>query len=381
MEEKTLSVWNAHRANTIRRKEGQDQTEFTFKWRAERKSEGIFSDVFTHHVLDAEGKVIATLRDKELEDWAVVSWLYDYNFEDMQKIAISAFYATSHCPEQRAQQYIRDYEKQLNEDLKELEPSLHEEYKSKFRDWVSTLFNKHSRIMSAAITGPARFPSARNQKANDSYDRSSQDFQQWRENYKKRSDRLVESLKSPEQKADEEWLKIRNDINRSASIIFAVDTKNPNWRGTSRSLIVSNLANRMDTLANNGNIEMLRRATEYIKELNSKFKEKGGKDIFTPRHKFWKLLEVAEAKVKAQEERSNKEDVEIEFDGGTVVKNFTEDRLQILFDEKPDRATIDKLKKNGFRWSPSNMAWQRFLNTNSYYACAAVVPVTVYQLR
>ena len=76
-----------------------------------------------------------------------------------------------------------------------------------------------------------------------------------------------------------------------------------------------------------------------------------------------------------------KEDVEIEFEGGKVVKNFSEDRLQIIFPGKPDSETISKLKSNGFRWSPRFMAWQRQLTDNSYYACARVVPVTVEQLK
>lgn len=379
MEEKFLSVWNAHRAKTIRRKEGQDQNEYNFVWRANKTASGFFVDYYIHQVQKDNGEVVCEISDKDLESWIVTSWKYDYNFEDLKKEAVSAFYATSHRPEERAQYYIRDYEKNLHSDLVYLDPSLHAEYKEKFRGWVSSLFAKHSRIMSAAITGPARFPTSRNNKANDAYDNAIREFQSWRENFKKRSDKLVESLKTPEQRAHEEWLQVKSDINRSASIIFSIDT-HKNF-GTSRTLIVSNLANRMETLANNGNIDMLQRATEYIKELSARFKEEGGKEIFTSRHKFWKLLEVAEAKVKAAEERANLEDVEIEFDGGTVVKNYAEDRLQILFDEKPDRAMIDNLKRHGFRWSPSNMAWQRMLNTNSYYACADVIPVTVDQLR
>lgn len=52
------------------------------------------------------------------------------------------------------------------------------------------------------------------------------------------------------------------------------------------------------------------------------------------------------------------EHVEIDFDGGQIVTNEDINRVQILFDEKPDEATRSKLKSYGFRWSPREKAWQ-----------------------
>lgn len=56
-----------------------------------------------------------------------------------------------------------------------------------------------------------------------------------------------------------------------------------------------------------------------------------------------------------------------EFDGGRVEANTDANRLQILFDEKPDEETREALKSNGFRWSPKAEAWQRQLTDNAYY--------------
>ena len=61
-----------------------------------------------------------------------------------------------------------------------------------------------------------------------------------------------------------------------------------------------------------------------------------------------------------------------QFDGGEIVRNLEADRLQILFDEKPDEATRAKLKQNGFRWSPTNSAWQRKLTPNAEIAARRV---------
>ncbi len=52
------------------------------------------------------------------------------------------------------------------------------------------------------------------------------------------------------------------------------------------------------------------------------------------------------------------EHAEIDFDGGTIVTNEEVNRVQILFDEKPDEETRSNLKSNGFRWSPREGAWQ-----------------------
>lgn len=56
------------------------------------------------------------------------------------------------------------------------------------------------------------------------------------------------------------------------------------------------------------------------------------------------------------------------FDGGTVKPNKDINRLQIFFDDKPDADIRAELKSNGFRWAPSEGAWQRQLTDNALYA-------------
>ena len=54
-----------------------------------------------------------------------------------------------------------------------------------------------------------------------------------------------------------------------------------------------------------------------------------------------------------------------EHDGFQIVRNAEQNRLQIIFDGKPDDDTRQALKQNGFRWSPRNSAWQRQLTDNA----------------
>lgn len=66
-----------------------------------------------------------------------------------------------------------------------------------------------------------------------------------------------------------------------------------------------------------------------------------------------------------------------EFDGGEVVINTELNRLQIVFDGRPDDAMRDSLKSHGFRWAPSQSAWQRQLTDNAIYAAKKITGVQV----
>ena len=71
------------------------------------------------------------------------------------------------------------------------------------------------------------------------------------------------------------------------------------------------------------------------------------------------------------EELSAKKEVEFEgwaFEGGVVKMDVQANRLQVFFDEKPDRDTCSAMRHGGFRWAPSVGAWQRQLTDNAIYA-------------
>ena len=60
------------------------------------------------------------------------------------------------------------------------------------------------------------------------------------------------------------------------------------------------------------------------------------------------------------------------FEGGEAVANQEENRLQLIFDGKPTEEQRSQLKRWGFRWSPTNRAWQRQLNNNAIYAAGQI---------
>lgn len=56
------------------------------------------------------------------------------------------------------------------------------------------------------------------------------------------------------------------------------------------------------------------------------------------------------------------------FPGGRAEINEGEKRLQLFFEEKPSEEQRRELKSNGFKWAPSQGAWQRQLTKNAIYA-------------
>lgn len=51
--------------------------------------------------------------------------------------------------------------------------------------------------------------------------------------------------------------------------------------------------------------------------------------------------------------------------GVVILRSLDDNRIRLQFAGKPSAVVIQMLKRNGFRWSPSQMAWQRMLNAES----------------
>lgn len=64
---------------------------------------------------------------------------------------------------------------------------------------------------------------------------------------------------------------------------------------------------------------------------------------------------------------------ETQYNGFTLVENFESDRLQFIFDRKPNETVRTILKNNSFRWSRKTRAWQRHLNGNGRYAAKQAI--------
>ena len=103
-------------------------------------------------------------------------------------------------------------------------------------------------------------------------------------------------------------------------------------------------------LTNNGaNIRRLRQRLERLE------RSAAGADVKSPEH--WEDLKKQKGAT-----------TEVE-----VVENTEEKRIQLVFQGKPAAEIRATLKRFGFRWSPSNMAWQRHLNNAGRFAAENVL--------
>lgn len=365
MEKTTLTLRNCHRAIKVRQKSAPEKGDWDWSWHGKSEPTGFVSSTFYNVAKNATTGEIVDVKDIDLclKEWEAVEWAYEYNFESLYQQGVRAFSGTSHSPEVRAMQYIRQYETLLLSDLEKVPEAEHQAYFEKFRNWVSTLFLRHANVLSPMITGPARFNNRRNTSANNSYDKAVEEFNKWRENYAKGVLRRIEAAKSPEQRADEEWESFKKEILWSISAIKEIDD---GARGYNRALFVSSLFGKIERKANNGRSDLVIRALDFIKE----FSEKLRKPIFTSRHKVWKLAEECKWKEAKKAENAERDSAEFQFDSGMVVMNYAENRLQIIHDEKPSVEVRSRLKQHGFHWSPMQGAWQRQLTRSAICAAA-----------
>ena len=91
-------------------------------------------------------------------------------------------------------------------------------------------------------------------------------------------------------------------------------------------------------------------------------------------------LQNSNAKIKSAKERlatmKRQEDTETTsktISGVQIVDNKEADRVQIIFDGKPDEAMRSKLKGSGWRWSPRNTAWQRKRTDNAMRSAEQII--------
>lgn len=82
-----------------------------------------------------------------------------------------------------------------------------------------------------------------------------------------------------------------------------------------------------------------------------------------------------QARVDGLTKESARPTVAVEFSGGRMEDNAEDCRVRIFHDAKPSVDVIQKLKANGFHWSPSNKAWQRLRNDSARWAATRVTGV------
>ena len=150
----------------------------------------------------------------------------------------------------------------------------------------------------------------------------------------------------------------------------------------SKEVIKSDDENAIEALEEK--IDSLREVQENMKEINKYYRKHHtleGCDLLTEKQ-LQKLQGSMDqfgydkrCQQRVDELKKTKEKGTSEADYGDfkVIENTELMRIQIVFDGKPDEAIRSTLKANGFRWAPSQGAWQRQLTSNGKCALRRAV--------
>jgi hypothetical protein len=228
-----------------------------------------------------------------------------------------------------------------------------------------------SRVISPMISGPANFPVRRNEKANAAEQKRLDEFLEWDKKALKRLKDIAKGTRSTEEITDERFGKIKQNIERSLSTIKGIDEGTV--KGSTRSLFVNSVTGLIKTLSKNGEVDLVNKALDVIQDYQNGLK----KPLITPQNSIWTLRNQAPEVQDPIAKQSGTTTLKT-YQGAEVVNNFDAERVQILFDEKPSEQVRNALKKEAFKWSPSNNAWQR-QNTPNGIATAKRVLDGLYQ--
>lgn len=299
-----------------------------------------------------------------------------------REFAARAFDGTSFDPEKRGESRREDYANAVNGLYAELWPLATteeqrailademERYRLGYLKHMTAYLASHSRVYSSMIAGPSNFPSRMMEKRNRSVDNRSTELMEWSSRAKAAIRAKLMDARPDEVKASAAWNAIARDIAGSLQTIRGIDDGTDTaW---TRSAFVNSIAGKVERLAKNGEIELVDKALAFVREYN----ERVSKPAIGPRHKFWTFGELARERAAKQAEASSGESQTLASgDGFEIVANPSIDRVQILFDAKPDAAMVGKLKASGWRWSPREGAWQRQNTPNAVYSAKQIMGV------
>ena len=294
-----------------------------------------------------------------VENWVNIPGLYDAGYR--------AYSGTSFSPERRAESIVKDYEEELNSDLKSIPEEEKERYIANYKKYLFAWLSAMSRCYSSMIAGPSNFPVRRMEKLNRYEHNRSEEFSEWIKKALSAIAKKVEDSKPAEQKMDELWQRKKKGLESSLATIIAIDLKS--YPG-SRPLFVNSVTGAIKTFAKNGETDTVKKALDLIRYWNEKAIEKTGKPCITEKNSVFELEMEAEKNRELSVDKETADNKEYKINGVNIVENVQEDRIQLFFDGKPESAMIQNLKRNAFKWSPSRGCWQRQLTRNAIYATA-----------
>lgn len=236
-----------------------------------------------------------------------------------------------------------------------------ETYKNAFTDYL----NARARTVSPMITGRANFNVAKNKKAIDAQ--------------RKKGERLDEIVEKARKSISRKLREVGIEEAGGRAVVLQRDLEGE--KQLLSDMKVANAIIRKKDMSDEEKISKIVADTELTEEqarsaLSPDYMGRIGFQDFALSN-LRARIKTKEDKMKRDEESSGKSGIEIlgSFDGGTISINYDDDRVRIIFDSKPDSEVINSLKTEGWKWSPSNSAWQRQNTQNAILSAKRLFPL------
>ena len=212
---------------------------------------------------------------------------------------------------------------------------------------------------SVMISGPSNFPVRKKEKQNQAWDKNHQFFNETQGILSKMESILhgKELIKSGDEDAVEK-----------------LEEKLKSLKDMQELMKAANKAIRMtDAEKGDGLLKDMGYTAEQIKELRTPdFCGRVGYPPYALQYNNANIHRV-EGRLKELRDEKEKGMLETENKFFKIAENTETMRLQLYFDGKPDPEVRNVLKSNGFRWAPSQAAWQRQLTDNARYALKRII--------
>ena len=293
--------------------------------------------------------------------------------KEIYKLAYQSHSNTSFSPERRADQQVHDYFLTLDQFAEWLDKHAVdgidkdaelERFTENYRKALFAYLHAHSRCLSTMITGPANFLVRRAEKANASSDNRMQELFDVPERAQKSIIKRINKLKienaGGELAMAKALLAKREKKHEGMKEVNAIIRKAPKNGQT---------AEKLDALvamgfSNDEIIELFKPSCFGTYGFESFELTNSNARIKSTRQRVQELEQRETTETKAIERKS----------GIEIIQNSEENRLQVIFPGKPSAEIRTLLKRNGFRWSPRNTAWQRQWTSNAVDALKRILP-------
>ncbi len=302
-------------------------------------------------------------------------------------VARAAHRGTSFSPEQRGDQERDHYSRQLARDYAALakfadtdgkRASLVAEfarYRNGYRDRYLRRLMAMSRCMSTMITGGSKFPVARQAKASDRADKCTTELIEYRERAIAAIRRALDPAAGPVMAGD------ADAVERLTAKIAEAERAHERMKDANEAIRRHKADSDAPTATRNALTALGFTHADVTWILAPDPMGRIGFPTYAIQNSGAELRRLR-ARLEALTAAKATPASECTSPGGIRLEDAPADnRVRLFFPDKPDAAVRERLKRNGFRWTPSLGCWQAYRNGRSLdFAKAAVVPVQVNAL-